>query len=83
MEGKEPRIAKTLLKEGTVEDMANIKIYKVIITPFCGTAPWKDQLNRKESSETDLFIFINLIFIIFIFCKYEYLLMNEIKCEII
>lgn len=31
VEGKEPRIEKTLLKEDTVEDLANIKAYKVII----------------------------------------------------
>lgn len=31
MESKEPRIAKTLLKEDTMEDLSNIKAYKVII----------------------------------------------------
>lgn len=79
MEGKEPRIAKTLLKEDTVEDLANIKTYKVIIINpmlwYCSM----DEPVEEKSSETDLFIFINLIFIIFVLCKYEYLLMGEIK----
>lgn len=79
MEGKEPRIAKTLLKEDTVEDLANIKTYKVIIiNPMLWYCSMDEPVEQKNS-ETDIFTFINLIFIIFLLCKYEYLLMGEIK----